>query len=199
LKKAFIVTDKKIIQNILHEAEFGTLALCSNNKPYSLPINFMELNEDIYFHGAKNGKKIDFIKQNSNASFSIVESYSILPSYFSTDDGSACPATHMFKSVIINGKIRFVDDYDEKVDALNALMKKLQREGNYIPLNDDMYKKAVNATTLFKLHSDVITCKVKFGQNFNKDRYERVCKYLKQRGTAKDIATLKLINEFRDE
>jgi len=199
LKKAFTVTDKKIIQNILYEAEYGTLALSFDNKPYSIPINFMELNDDIYFHGAKNGKKIDFIKQNSYASFSVVDSYSILPSYFSTSDGSACPATHMFKSVIINGKIEFVDKYDEKVDALNALMKKLQSEGKYISLNDKMYKKVINVTALFKLPPDEITCKVKFGQNFNKERYERVCKYLEQRGTPKDIATLKLINEFRNE
>ncbi len=199
MKKLFTVTDKKIIQDILYNAEFGTLALSFDNKPYSLPINFMELNENIYFHGAKNGKKIDFIKQNSYASFSVVEAYSILPSYFSTNDSSACPATHMFKSVIINGKIKLVDEYDEKVDALNALMKKLQQEGQYIPLNDKMYEKTINATAVFKLHPDEITCKVKFGQNFTKERYERVCKYLKQRGTKKDIATLKLINEFRNE
>ncbi|HIP31009.1 MAG TPA: pyridoxamine 5'-phosphate oxidase family protein [Sulfurospirillum arcachonense] len=196
MKKAFTITDKKIIKNILDEAEFGTLALCSDNRPYSLPLNFVELKDEIYFHGAQKGKKLDLIKQNSYASFSVVEPYSILPSYFSTDDGSACPATHMFKSVIIDGEIKLVEEYEEKAEALNELMKKLQSEGKYIPLHDKMYEKIINATALFKLVSISTTCKVKFGQNFSKERYEKVLKYLKQRGTSKDITTLNMINEF---
>ena len=196
MKKAFTITDKYIIQNILKEAEYGTLALCSDNRPYSLPLNFVELKGEIYFHGAQKGKKLDLIKQNSYASFSVVESYSVLPSYFSTDDGSACPATHLFKSIIIDGKIKIVEGYDEKAEALNELMKKLQSEGKYIPLHDKMYEKMINATALFKLISTNTTCKVKFGQNFSKERYERVSEHLKQRGAPKDMDTLNMINKF---
>jgi len=197
LKKASTITDKKIIQNILDEAEYGTLALCSDNRPYSLPINFVEVKGEIYFHGAKKGKKLDLIQQNAYASFSVVESYSVLPSYFSTAEGSACPATHLFQSVIIDGQMKLVEEYEEKSEALNQLMQKLQSEGKYIPLHDKMYEKMINATALFKLVPDSITGKIKFGQNFNQERYERVIEHLKQRGTHKDISTLKLINELR--
>ena len=197
MKKAFEITDNNIISNILNQASYGTLALCVDNKPYCVPMNFVELNGDIYFHGAKKGKKIDMIQQNAYASFSVVEDYSLLPSYFSTDDGSACPATHLFKSVIIDGVINFIDDYDEKADALQALMVKLQQEGGFKHLSDDMYKKAINATELFKLIPDEKKAKFKFGQNFNQERYERVTTHLKQRGTKKDLETLKLIDELR--
>ncbi len=197
MKKQFTISDKEVIKTILAEAQYGTLALCNENKPYSLPINFVEINGEIYFHGAKKGKKLDFIKRNCYASFSVVEAYSILPSYFSTSEGSACPATHMFKSVIIDGEMQIVKNYDEKAEALEFLMKKLQSEGKYIPMNDNMYEKAINATALFKLIPNDITCKAKFGQNFNQERYERASTYLQQRATPKDIATLKLINEFR--
>ena len=197
MKKTVTITDNNIIKEILEGAEFGTLALCVDNKPYSLPLNFVELNGEIFFHGAKKGKKIDIIKANSNASFSVVESLSLLPSYFSTDKGNACPATHLFKSVVMDGVIEMVEKYDEKASALQALMEKLQKEGLYIPLNDKMYEKAINATALFKLKPIQTTCKCKAGQNFNQERYERVAKHLSSRGTAKDIATLKLINEYR--
>jgi len=197
LKKAFTITDKHIMQEILDEAEYGTLALCADNIPYSVPINFVEVDGEIYFHGAKKGKKLDIIKENSFASFSVVESFSILPSYFSTEDGSACPATHMFKSVIISGKIIFVEEYKEKVAALESLMQKLQKEGKYIPLHEKMYEKAISATTLYKLIPDETSGKLKFGQNFNEERYKRVTSHLRQRGTAKDLATLSLIDECR--
>lgn len=197
MKKSVTITDKKIIQNILDEAEFGTLALCSNNRPYSLPINFVEVKGEIYFHGAKKGKKLDLIKENALASFCVVESYSLLPSYYSTQDGSACPATQLFKSVIIDGKIQFVEQYSEKVNALESLMQKLQKEGKYIPLNDKMYEKAINATALFKLIPQNISAKFKLGQNFNQERYDRVSEHLSKRGTSKDIATLELINSIK--
>lgn len=44
MKKMFEVTDEITISQILENAKYGTLALCANNKPYSLPINFVELN-----------------------------------------------------------------------------------------------------------------------------------------------------------
>ncbi len=47
----------------------------------------------------------------------------------------------MFKSVIIDGEMQIVKNYDEKAEALEFLMKKLQSEGKYIPMNDNMYEK----------------------------------------------------------
>jgi len=197
MKKAFEITDGKIISEILDNAEFGTLALCVENKPYSVPINFVESEGNIFFHGAKKGKKMDILKQNANASFSVVEDYSLLPSYFSSDKGDACPATHMFKSVIIDGTIEFIEEYDEKVKAMGALMQKLQKEGKYIPLNHEMYKKALNATIVYKLIPVDKKAKFKLGQNFNEVRYTRVIKHLDERGSKKDLATIKLLQECR--
>ncbi len=196
MKKIATIKDKNIIQNILDEAEYGTLAICMNNKPYSLPINYVQINYEIYFHGSKKGKKLEIIKENCNASFSVVEDYSLLPSYFSTEDGSACPASQLFKSVIIDGKIKLVEDYNEKASALEFLMKKLQKEGAYIPLNHTMYKKAINATALFKLVPEDVTGKFKLGQNYNKEKFERITTHLKRRGTEKDLLTLKFMSEF---
>lgn len=197
MQKTFTVNDKNVINDILDAAEYGTLALCYEDKPYALPINFVTKDEAIYFHGAKKGKKMEFIKTNANASFSVVESLSLLPSYFSNDKGDACPATQLFKSVTMEGVIHFVEEYDEKVGALQALMEKLQKEGSYIPLHHAMYEKAINATAIFKLIPKTLTCKAKLGQNFTEERYQRVAKHLGERGSEKDLATLKLINTYR--
>ena len=197
MKKVFEITDEKIISEILDNAEFGTLALCVDNKPYSVPINFVESELEIFFHGAKKGRKIDIMKQNANASFSVVEDYSLLPSYFSSDKGDACPATHMFKSIIIDGTIEFIDEHDDKVHAMSTLMKKLQKEGKYIPLNHEMYKKALNAVAMYKLVPIDKKGKFKLGQNFNEERYTRVVSHLEERGTPKDLVTIELLKECR--
>lgn len=198
MRKVFEVTDKYMIDEVLSNSEYGTLSLCNDNKPYILPLNFVMANDEIYFHGAKKGKKIDLIKENSNASFNVVETYSLLPSYFSTDDGKACPATHLYKSIVVEGNIEFVENYDEKANALESLMKKLQKEGKYIPLSDEIYKKAINATCVYKLVSSNISAKFGLGQNFNEERFNRVCENLTLRGTKKDLKTLELLIQFRN-
>jgi nitroimidazol reductase NimA-like FMN-containing flavoprotein (pyridoxamine 5'-phosphate oxidase superfamily) len=197
MRKVYEVKDKDLIEDIVSNAEYGTLALCSDNKPYSIPLNFVQINEEIFFHGSKKGKKIDIMKDNSNASFSLVESHSLLPSYFSTDTGNASPATHMFKSVIIDGTIEFVEDYEQKANALECLMKKYQKEGGYKPLNDEIYKKIINATFLYKLIAKETSAKFHLGQDYNEERFTRVCEHLKQRGTKKDLKTLELLIEYR--
>lgn len=197
MKTIFEITDEEVIYQVLDEAEYGTLAISKDNRPYSLPINFTTINNEIYFHGSKKGRKIDILKDNQFASFSVVESYSMIQSYFSSTDESACPATHFFKSIIIDGKIEFVEEYDEKVAALSSLMKKLQPEGKYRPLNEKVYTKAVNATSIYKLVPNETRAKFKFGQHLDKKRFDMIVKHLEQRGAKKDLATIKLMKELK--
>lgn len=197
MKKAHEIKDELLINEIFEEIEFGTLALCVDNKPYSLPINFVKNGNEIYFHGSKKGKKIELMETNCNASFSVVDSISFLPSYFSTTDENASPATHIYKSVIVDGKIEFVEDYDEKILALDFLMKKYQKEGGYKPLNDEIYQKIVNATCIYKLSIKELSAKFYLGQHFNDKRFNRVCEQLEKRGRPNDIRTLQLLQEFR--
>jgi len=185
------------IIEFLETLEYGTLALYNNNLPYSLPINFVTLNGAIYFHGSKKGRKVEAIKANEHASFSAVKAYSIIASYMSSIDGLACPATQFFKSCLIDGKIKIVQESQEKIDALNALMAKLQSEGGYKDLNDPIYKKAIDATNIFKLTPTNAKLKLKFGQKLSDERFNMIIKHLEQRGTKEDLETIKLMKEHR--
>ncbi len=198
MQKIVTITDEKTIKDILDNAKYGTMALCFDNKPYSIPFNFTQSNGFFYFHGNKKGKKIDIIQQNNFASFSVVEEYSLLPSYFSTNTGSAKPATHLFSSVIIDGIIKIVEDYDEKVEVFQSLMEKYQPEGKFNNLNDkQMYEKIINATGMFKLIPELISGKVKLGQNWDDERFDRVITHLKARGTAQDLDTIKRMEQLK--
>jgi len=168
MKSQFEIKDKIVIADILNNAQYGTLALCSDNKPYSVPINFVKIEDNIYFHGAKKGKKMIFIKDNILASFSVVESYSMIQSYFSSTENLACPATHFFKSIIIDGDIKIVDNYDEKV-----------------------YKKAIDIAEVFKLIPSELKGKIKLGQNLPKERFDMIIEYLEQRGSEIDKLTVR--------
>ena len=199
MKQIFEITDKDDIKEVLDGASYGTLALCENEKPYSVPINFVEYEENIYFHGSFKGKKADILKKNSFASFSVVEPCALIPSYFSSNEGLACPATHFFKSVIIDGVIEFVENKDEKIDVLTKLMQKLQPEGNYKPLNENEYEKIITATCVYKLIPTSTRAKFKFGQHLNRERFEMIINHLEKRGSKTDIKTIKLMKKFKNK
>ena len=104
----FNINDKNSIDEILKACEYGTLSLISEGKPYVVALNFVQYKNAIYFHGAKEGKKIEAIKSNPNAAFLVVKPYSYIPSYFS-DTMAACPATQFFASVLLEGKLSFIE------------------------------------------------------------------------------------------
>ena len=66
------LTEKQCL-DILRRAKTATLALSGDDGyPYSVPMNFVYEDGKIYFHGAKEGHKIDAIKNNPKVSMSII-------------------------------------------------------------------------------------------------------------------------------
>ncbi|TET87396.1 MAG: pyridoxamine 5'-phosphate oxidase family protein [Sulfurovum sp.] len=198
MKQVFEIKDKKVIQSVLDDAEYGTLALCTDGLPYSVPVNFVTVNDVVYFHGSHKGRKMSMIDQNPKVSFSVVENYSLIQSYFSSSDGLACPATQFFKSVIIDGEALVVEDAKEKAMALEALMQKLQPEGKYIPLSDEVYEKALKGTAVMKIVASGMKAKFKFGQHLNEERFEMILKHLEERGEVIDLETVALMKQMKN-
>jgi len=193
----FKIEDTSIINEILDKAEYGTLALSVDNTPYAVPLNFVRIEDDIYFHGALKNRKMKMLSKNQKASFSVVENHSLIDSDFSSNDGLACPATQFFKSISIDGSVEIVEDKKEKIIMFEALMKKLQPKGGYRPFSDEVYSKALKATAVYKLVPNDISCKFKFGQHLNEERFEMIIRSLEARGTQIDMATVRIMREQR--
>lgn len=198
-RNEFNISDEKIIKELLDECEYGTLSLISQGKPYAVAVNFVFYDDCVYIHGSKEGRKVEAIKTNKNASFLVVKPYSFIPSYFS-DTMAACPATQFFSSVFLEGSIKIVEDVDKKAEVLNALMTKLQSEGGYeeIEYKKPMYKKMLEKTAVFELKAKNITCKVKVGQNMNKAKKDKMIEKLERRDTSLDKKTIDLMKEMNE-
>ena len=193
----FVCEDKALLGEILQMCEYGTLSLSVNHLPYGVPLNFVWYKENLYYHGAGEGRKIEMMHANANASFSVVKPLSLIPSYFS-HTRFACPASQFFASIIFEGKLINVTCMDEKVEALNALMQKLQPEGGYdvIDANNAMYQKMLSTVSVYKLVPSLISFKLKVGQNLSKERKKVLIEKLLERGTPLDTLTLKMMNHL---
>ena len=71
----------------------------------------------MFFHGAKEGKKIEIIKNNNNACFEIDCDGKLI------EKEKASNYSYAYKSIIGFGKIFFLETNEEKTNGLNNLMK----------------------------------------------------------------------------
>ncbi len=105
------LTEEESIE-ILCNATAGVLSLCGNDGiPYGVPLSHVYHDGKLYFHSALVGHKVDLIRENENASFTVIAKDEIHPERFTT----------YFQSVIANGKIRIVEDEKEKLCILEIL------------------------------------------------------------------------------
>jgi len=197
MKNIFKITDTDVIHDILDKAEYGTLALSTEDTPYAVPVNFVRIGDVIYFHGALSNRKMKMLEHNPKVSFSVVENYALIDSDFSSSDGLACPATQFFKSVSIEGFASVIENRDDKAKVFKALMQKLQPKGGYKPFSDAVYDHAIKATVVVKISVNTIACKFKFGQNLSDERFEMIVSHLAIRGTEIDRKTIEIMKKQR--
>ncbi len=92
----------------------GILAcLGDEDYPYAVPLSYVYHNDNIYFHSAKAGHKIDAIAKNPKVSFTVVDEDTIVSEEYTT----------YFRSVIAFGKARITEG-DEHLEAFRALVEK---------------------------------------------------------------------------
>ena len=198
-RNEFEVTDENALKELLDECEYGVLSLISEGEPYGMAVNFAYKDGFIYFHGSFEGRKAEAIGLGANASFMVVKPYAFIPSYFS-NTSSACPATQFFASVHISGKVVPLNDSTEKAFGLTALMEKMQPEGGYSPIDakNPIYTKMLEKTGVYKIIPNVMTLKLKAGQNLSKERYDILVEHLDKRDGA-ESETVQLIQSIRAE
>ena len=117
--------------------------------PYGLPINHYYCEEDgkLYFHCAKVGHKIDAIRRNDKASFCVCDD-----GVKKEDDWSL-----YFRSVIVFGRIEFVEDRETVYRLARELSYKFTRDESFIQKEIDRFGKA---TVMFALVPEHMTGKL---------------------------------------
>ncbi len=118
------ISDSECIE-ILKNTKRGVLSLIGDDGyPYGLPIDhwYCENDGKIYFHGAKEGHKIDAIKACSKASYCIYDE-----GYRKEGDWAL-----NIKSVITFGRISLVEDEEKTREICTALVRKFTDDEEYL-------------------------------------------------------------------
>jgi nitroimidazol reductase NimA-like FMN-containing flavoprotein (pyridoxamine 5'-phosphate oxidase superfamily)/ribosomal protein S18 acetylase RimI-like enzyme len=144
------------------------------------------------FHAAPAGEKMGALGRP--AVVVAEEVVASIPSYF-TDPERACPATTLYRSVQVHGRIVEVLATDRKAKILAALMAKLQPEGGHVPVDatHPLYKKAVAGLLVAEVALEHVDGKAKLAQNRSAAERARILEQLWRRGLPSDPPAIELV------
>lgn len=142
------ITDVAVMKKI-KSATYVTLALCMDNKPYLLSLShgYDEKPNCIYFHCATEGKKLTYLKSNN-----IVWGQALLDYGYAEGE-----CNHLYASVHFSGKATFINKLDEKLKAIECMMRKLDR--NPEALIARLNPEKLNQTTIARIDLDYMSGK----------------------------------------
>ncbi len=129
------ITDKTAIESIILKSSVCRLAMSEENRPYIVPLSFGYEDDTLYFHSAREGRKLDILRKNNKVCFE----FDIDQEIVEADD--ACGWSMKYQSVIGVGKGSIIDELESKRNAINIIMQHYSRNSYEYP--DKAVKKIV--------------------------------------------------------
>ena len=100
---------------VLRQAKRGVLSVIGDDGwPYGIYLNPLFENGRLYFHGAKEGHKVDALRRESRASFTAIDEGV-------RDEGGWA---YTFRSVVVFGRIEFLEDPAEAIAICRRLAQR---------------------------------------------------------------------------
>jgi nitroimidazol reductase NimA-like FMN-containing flavoprotein (pyridoxamine 5'-phosphate oxidase superfamily) len=141
------IKDRKVIEEILARATVCRLGLCTGGMPYVVPLSFGYQNDRLYFHSAREGRKIDAIRENPSVCFEVDIDQEVV-----TGD-TPCQWSVRYRSVIGFGRARLLEGIEEKTRALDVIL------AHYGGVSDDYGEGAVDKVAVIEVRIESLTGK----------------------------------------
>lgn len=146
------ITDPAIIRQYIRQCEICRIGFNDHGEVYIVPLNFGVSETDgkytFYFHGAKEGRKIDLIRNSPAVGFEMDCHYALVTG----EKGHDCTAR--FRSIIGNGKMSVVEDENERIAGLQSIMHHATGRAEW-----EFDPRTLDAVCVFKLTVEKLSCK----------------------------------------
>lgn len=141
------ITDRAEMDSIIRASQVCRLGLTDGREPYVVPLCFGYDGRALYFHCAKEGRKLDLLRENNRVCFE----FDIVEGMVEADQ--ACRWGIRYRSVIGVGMAALIEDLAEKRRALALLMAQYSRNTFTFP------DKAVSSVTVIKVEIESMSGK----------------------------------------
>lgn len=118
-KKDREIKDAGELEEILQKADACRIAFAVDGTPYIVTMNFGYIWQDrltLYFHCAKEGKKLELMKKNNTVCFEMDTDRELV------EATNACDWGMKYRSIVGIGSLESVTDENEKKQGLDCIM-----------------------------------------------------------------------------
>lgn len=117
--KTIVFEDKERIEEVISKSDICFVGMVdTDNSPYVIPMNFGYQDGVIYLHSSPEGRAINILNQNNQ----VCITFSIDHELVFQHPKVACSYRMKAKSVICYGKVNFIENLDDKRNALDIIM-----------------------------------------------------------------------------
>ncbi|MBP6065308.1 pyridoxamine 5'-phosphate oxidase family protein [Bacteroides sp.] len=118
--KTINIEDQQRVEEIISRCDVCFVGITDlEGNPYVIPMNFGYRDGVIYLHSGPTGSSIDMLMRNNR----VCVTFSIDHELVFQHPKVACSYRMKSKSVICRGRVNFIDDMDDKREALNIIMQ----------------------------------------------------------------------------
>ena len=196
-RKQCAITDQEKIREILNRSRVGRLATTGRDGyPYITPVNYVYHQDSIYFHCAHKGEKVDNILADNRVCFEVDIPLAYLDLAFDPSR-PPCQVHQFYHCVIIRGRACIIEDPQEKLAALNALMAAHEQRPGFAAITSDT--PAVALCTVVAVRVENLSCKSDLAQKKSDDERQRIGAYLKGRGLPGDDEAAGLMVDKKED
>ena len=145
---------------IIREAEYGVLAsVDSEGCPSTAALNHTLFDDGcLYFHSGYEGEKMDNLRANPQVSFFVTGTAEVVFEQFTTT----------YTSAVIHGTICFIEDTEEKRNALKIIVERFSDGTVPQPVVEEFIETSLPNVAVLKLRPEYITGKARLSR-------KRVC------------------------
>jgi len=147
--RTLFIEDREEINKIVRTCKTCFLAMTDNDQPYVLPMNFALEDNCVILHSAPEGRMWETLKSNPKVSIN----WTLGEDLAWQDVRVGCSYRVKSKSVLVEGEVEFIEDFDEKYRCLGVLM------AQYSDREFKFGTPAVKNVGIIKVHIKNITAK----------------------------------------
>jgi len=141
------ITDIKWMEAVLNAADVARIAFSLHDEPYVIPMSFAYSNGFLFFHSAREGKKLELLGKNPRVCVEATTDIELV-----RGDGP-CDFGVRFRSVVCYGTAKEITGPVEKLAALDCIARKYS--GTPGPMKDT----AVDSVSVLQMTVDKMTGK----------------------------------------
>jgi nitroimidazol reductase NimA-like FMN-containing flavoprotein (pyridoxamine 5'-phosphate oxidase superfamily) len=144
------ITEKSEMLSIINEAEYVVVAMCKDNEPYlaTLSHGYDAERNCIYFHCAREGKKVDILKAQNRVWGQALVDKGYVQGF----------CDHLYATAQFKGRVTFVENAEEKRNALEVMIRALEDQPQKV-IEDQISDKSIQDVQIGRIDIEYMSGK----------------------------------------